>query len=115
MSKFDYSRPLYKKVLVRAATRTEQASGVKELPIMEVGMYLDEPGVFYDNQGQPVDEKTATQPGGFTKEQVGRFKRLAERNKQIDAIKAKFEAEIAEAAGEEAGAEKPKGSASLTL
>lgn len=96
MSKFDYSRPLFKKVLVRSPTKVERDSGVKEVPIMEIGMYLDEPGVFYDNQGRQVDEKTATQPGGFTKEQVGRFKRLAERNRQIEEIKRKFAAEVAE-------------------
>lgn len=95
MAGFDYSRPLIKKVLVRPPTKVEAASGVREIVLGEVGMYIDEPGVFYDIQGNVMDEKMATRPGGFTKEEVAKYLREAEKRRRIAEIEAEYADKLA--------------------
>lgn len=97
---FDYSRPLIKKVLVRSPTKAQYANGQREMPIMEIGMYKDEPGVFYDAQGRPVDKDRAMAPGGFTQDQVAKFMREAEKLKKIKEIEEQYRQELAEIEGE---------------
>lgn len=94
MAGFDYERPLIKKVLVRHPTKAQYNAGQRETPLMEIGMYKDEPGVFYDNQGRKIEESVATAPGGFTKEQVARYAKEAEKLEKIRAIEEQYRREL---------------------
>jgi hypothetical protein len=100
MAGFDYSRPLMKKVIVRPPTKVEAMSGVKEVPVSEIGMYLDEPGVFYNNQGHKIDVKVAMAPGGFTKDEVGHWLRMKEKADKLAAIEAEYAEQKAAVLGE---------------
>lgn len=93
-----YAAGCLKRAVVRRPTEGERRNGLHEVVVAEIIMRHDQPGVFYDIQGKPVDDATA-RAAGFD---VTRWKLAGEKQRRKAEALARIEEEYARI---EAGAE----------